>query len=278
MHGDLEEEEEEGEPDTKTQLSASLHRESKKSEKNIPQTNFSLTLNTSEKNPAPIFSQLKSSRRARLDTALRRARYEDGLIRLVPWTLCMGGSASPSCSGSTLSSSIFISDAPGLGGGGRGGGGGRCEWFKIQPGYCLHFPCPSGRYEARGSGGAGGSLSLSLSLSLSGEGGMSNSRRGEKPNVAAVRAWILCSGLVSNKLRSCSAASCAVRLGEVPHGVRQRRLCRFLKCAGCCCCLDSLSLCLSLSLSLSFSVGFLNSAAAPAVVKGRGSPSSAPPI
>lgn len=83
-----------------------------------------LTLNTSEKNPAPIFSRLKSSMRARLDTALRRARYEDGLIRLVPWTLCMGGSASPSCScsGSTLSVSISISDAPG------GEGGRRRTW------------------------------------------------------------------------------------------------------------------------------------------------------
>lgn len=32
------------------------------------------TLNTSEKKPEPIFSQIKSSIRARLDTALRSAR------------------------------------------------------------------------------------------------------------------------------------------------------------------------------------------------------------
>lgn len=60
-----------------------------------------LTLNTSEKKPAPIFSRLKSSRRARLETALRRARYDDGRIRLGPWTLCRGGSASLACSGSS---------------------------------------------------------------------------------------------------------------------------------------------------------------------------------
>ena len=113
--------------------------------------------------------------------------------------------------------------------------------------YISHVR-PSGRCEARGAGRQGGRGGR-----LSGEGRMSNSRRAEKPNVAAGWAWILCSGLVSNKLRSCSAASCAVRLGEVPHGVRQRRLCRFLKCAGCCCCLGSLSLPLSLSLSLSVS-------------------------
>lgn len=43
-----------------------------------------VTLNTSEKNPEPIFSQKKSSIRARLDTALRSALYDEGRIRLGP--------------------------------------------------------------------------------------------------------------------------------------------------------------------------------------------------
>lgn len=37
-------------------------------------TEMTFTLNTSEKKPEPIFSQIKSSIRARLDTALRSAR------------------------------------------------------------------------------------------------------------------------------------------------------------------------------------------------------------
>lgn len=40
-----------------------------------------LTLNTSEKKPEPIFSQQKSSILAKLDTALRSARQEDGRTR-----------------------------------------------------------------------------------------------------------------------------------------------------------------------------------------------------
>lgn len=52
-----------------------------------------LTLKTSEKKPEPIFSQKKSSIRARLDTALRSARYDDGRIRFGPWTPWTGGSA-----------------------------------------------------------------------------------------------------------------------------------------------------------------------------------------
>lgn len=38
----------------------------------------SLTLNTSEKKPEPIFSQVKSSKRVSLEKALIRARYEEG--------------------------------------------------------------------------------------------------------------------------------------------------------------------------------------------------------
>lgn len=121
----------------------------------------SLTLNTSEKKPEPIFSRLKSSRRARLDTALRRARYEDGLVRLVPWTLCSGGSASPrssSSSGSRLSACVSISDAAGGeerwgggvggagGGGGEGGGSGKTRNVrrscKCRPASVDGAPCP----------------------------------------------------------------------------------------------------------------------------------------
>lgn len=53
------------------------------------------TLKTSEKKPEPIFSQKKSSMRARLDTALLRARYEEGRIRLGAWILWSGGSSGP---------------------------------------------------------------------------------------------------------------------------------------------------------------------------------------
>lgn len=42
-------------------------------------------MKTSEKKPEPIFSQKKSSMRARLDTALLRALYEDGRMRLGAW-------------------------------------------------------------------------------------------------------------------------------------------------------------------------------------------------
>lgn len=51
-----------------------------------------LTLKTSEKKPEPTFSQKKSSIRARLDTALRRARYDEGRMRFGPWSPCSGGS------------------------------------------------------------------------------------------------------------------------------------------------------------------------------------------
>lgn len=125
----------------------------------------SLTLNTSEKKPEPIFSRLKSSRRARLDTALRRARYEDGLVRLVPWTLCSGGSGSPrssSSSGSRLSACVSIADAAGGeqgwggggGGGGEGGGNGR-TWnvrrsCKSSRASVDCAPCPLQGHGARG--------------------------------------------------------------------------------------------------------------------------------
>lgn len=41
-----------------------------------------LTLNTSEKNPLPIFSQVKSSKRVRFETACLRALHEEPVIRL----------------------------------------------------------------------------------------------------------------------------------------------------------------------------------------------------
>ena len=90
-------------------------------------------MNTSEKNPAPIFSQVKSSIRARLDTALRRARYEEGRTRFGPWTLWMGGSA-PSRSESSLSMSHEQQN-------GRWRKSRRrrnwtCAQFKKQPGSC----------------------------------------------------------------------------------------------------------------------------------------------
>lgn len=66
------------------------------------------TLKTSEKKPEPIFSQKKSSIRARLDTALLRARYEEGRIRLGAWMLWSGGSSSPS-SGSQKEHSVWKS-------------------------------------------------------------------------------------------------------------------------------------------------------------------------
>lgn len=131
---------------------------------------LSLTLNTSEKKPEPIFSRLKSSRRARLDTALRRARYEDGLVRLVPWTLCSGGSASPrssSSSDSRLSACVSIADAAGgeqswggegggAGGGGKGGGSGRTRNVrrscKSSPASVDGAPCPLQGHGAQGGG------------------------------------------------------------------------------------------------------------------------------
>eukprot|EP00069_Balaena_mysticetus_P011599 bmy_07229T0 len=45
---------------------------------NMRKTDASLTLNTSEKKPDPIFSQVKSSKRVSLEKALIRARYEEG--------------------------------------------------------------------------------------------------------------------------------------------------------------------------------------------------------
>lgn len=53
---------------------------------NMRKTVASLTLNTSEKKPDPIFSQVKSSKRVSLEKALIRARYEEGQI-LPTWVM-----------------------------------------------------------------------------------------------------------------------------------------------------------------------------------------------
>lgn len=66
--------------------SCELCSETDPQQDNMRKTVASLTLNTSEKKPDPIFSQVKSSKRVSLEKALIRARYEEGQI-LPTWVM-----------------------------------------------------------------------------------------------------------------------------------------------------------------------------------------------